>query len=96
MDIRNLTAAQIRDRAIAQSQQRLPQAQTTTSSEPSQDDVALSATAQSVRLFAEDTRVPFDQNRVDAIRAAIAEGRYHIDPDRLARNFMQIEYDIFQ
>ena len=35
-----------------------------------------------------------DQKKVDEIRAAIAEGRYKIDPDKLATNIANFENDL--
>ncbi len=98
MDIQNLTASQLRDRAIAQANQRTasPNTSTSANAERSVVDVELSAVAQTLRSVTEDSRPPFDQVRVDAIRTAISEGRYHVDPQRLAQNFLRIESDIFQ
>jgi len=98
MDIQNLTASQLRDRAIAQANQRMSSPGTPNSgtAERSVVDVELSAVAQTMRSISEDARPPFDQARVDAIRSAISEGRYHVDPERLAQNFIRIESDIFQ
>lgn len=101
MDIQSLNASQLREqlreRAISQGTNR-------TSATTAQggavgrsvDDVELSTAAQTLRQASSDTRAPFDQARVESIRSAIAEGRYHVDPERLASNFMRIEYDIFQ
>ncbi|MCL1145289.1 flagellar biosynthesis anti-sigma factor FlgM [Shewanella marinintestina] len=35
-----------------------------------------------------------DQKKVDAIKAAIAEGRYKIDPEKLASNIASLENDL--
>jgi len=35
-----------------------------------------------------------DTARVDDIRRAIAEGRYHVDPVRLAQKFLELENDL--
>lgn len=98
MDIQNLTASQLRERAIAQSNQRSPSSPTLSveQSERSVVSVELSSVAQTLRSITEDARPAFDQSRVDAIRNAISEGRYHIDPQRLAQNFTRIESEIFQ
>jgi flagellar biosynthesis anti-sigma factor FlgM len=32
----------------------------------------------------------FDEGRVDAIRQAISEGRYHVDPERLAQKILDL------
>lgn len=98
MDIQSLNASQLRERTVNQGTQR------SSSQNPgseravvrSVDGVELSEAAQTLREASGDKRVPFDQSRVDAIRQAISQGRYHIDPERLASNFMRIEYDILQ
>ena len=98
MDIQNLTASQLRDRAIAQANQRAaaPGTANAGTAERSVVDVELSSVAQTLRSITEDARPPFDQARVDAIRSAISEGRYHVDPQRLAHNFLRIESELFQ
>ncbi|HEX7036428.1 MAG TPA: flagellar biosynthesis anti-sigma factor FlgM, partial [Pseudomonadales bacterium] len=57
------------------------------------DAVRLSAEARQLREI--EHRVSeeeaFDTARVEQIRAAIAEGRYHVDPERLARRFIALE-----
>ncbi|MBY5922075.1 flagellar biosynthesis anti-sigma factor FlgM [Ferrimonas balearica] len=35
-----------------------------------------------------------DQGKVDAIKQAIAEGRYHVDPERLAQNITKFENEL--
>ena len=98
MDIQKLNPGQLRERAIAQSNQRAPAStpsSTGVSGRPAVD-VELSSAAQTLRQVTGDARPPFDQARVEAIRGAIANGNYHVDPQRLAQNFMRIESDIFQ
>lgn len=62
------------------------------------DGVRLSAEARQLRDI--EHRVAeqdaFDTSRVERIRAAIAEGRYHVDPKRLAQRFMELELQIHQ
>lgn len=57
------------------------------------DQVTLSAEARTLRRL--ESRVAeadgFDGDRVERIRAAIAEGRYHVDADRLADKFIELE-----
>lgn len=57
------------------------------------DFVRISVTAkgmlQAVKSSADDEE--FDQARVDSIRREIAEGRFPIDEDRLARKFRELE-----
>ncbi|MBY6186082.1 flagellar biosynthesis anti-sigma factor FlgM [Marinobacter hydrocarbonoclasticus] len=35
-----------------------------------------------------------DQAKVDAVRQAISEGRYHVDPERLAQNITKFENEL--
>lgn len=55
--------------------------------------VALSEGAQLLRSASERlANVPeVDESRVEAIRNAIAAGRYHVDPVRLAQRFIELE-----
>lgn len=36
-----------------------------------------------------------DLSRVQAIRSAIEQGTYHVDPQRLATNFVDLEHQLF-
>ena len=62
------------------------------------DQVQLSAEAQTLkRLENSVAEIPaFDEARVESIREAIAEGRYHVDADRLAERFMALESELNQ
>ncbi|MHB9880233.1 flagellar biosynthesis anti-sigma factor FlgM [Pacificimonas sp. ICDLI1SI03] len=51
-------------------------------------DVDLSATA--AQAFSADA--PVDRSRIDAIRTAIAEGRYPVDPQAIARSMVAFEF----
>jgi negative regulator of flagellin synthesis FlgM len=57
------------------------------------DEVRLSAQAQQLRDIESQVveQEAFDSKRVEEIRAAIAEGRYHVDPERLAERFLKLE-----
>ncbi len=61
-----------------------------------QDSVELSDGARALRAAAANVGdLPaVDAARVDAIRRAIAEGRYHVDPVRLAQKFLELENDL--
>lgn len=98
MDIHNLTASQLKDRAIALANQRTASPNVANAEQPERSvvSVELSSVAQTLRSITEDSRPAFDQSKVDAIRSAISEGRYHVDPQRLAHNFTRIESEIFQ
>ena len=66
------------------------------SAQPRQDRVELSGGAQALRCAASAAAdLPaVDAARVDSIRQAIAEGRYHVDPVRLAQKFQEFEDDL--
>ncbi len=60
------------------------------------DQVDLSANAQTLKsLEAKIHTFPeIDHAKVEAIRTAIAEGRYHVDPVRLAERFIALESEL--
>lgn len=60
------------------------------------DRVTLTQTAQQLReLEAEVRKQPVvDNNRVEALRAAIANGEYQIDATRIAEQLMRIEDEL--
>ncbi len=62
----------------------------------STDHVDLSANAQTLQsLEAKIHTFPeIDHAKVEAIRNAIAEGRYHVDPVRLAERFIALESEL--
>jgi len=68
----------------------------TASARPRHDRVELSDGAQALRSAANAAAdLPaIDSARVNAIRQAIAEGRYHVDPVRLAQKFQEFEHDL--
>lgn len=59
---------------------------------PSSEEVELSAAAR--ELNAPENVVPFDAARVAQLRDAIAQGTYHVDPERLADRFAALERDL--
>jgi len=67
-----------------------------TQPQPHHDRVELSEGAQALRSAASAASdLPaVDSQRVNAIRQAIAEGRYHVDPVRLAQKFQEFERDL--
>jgi negative regulator of flagellin synthesis FlgM len=64
----------------------------------SADEVRLSAQALQLRDIESQVAEldAFDQTRVDEIKAAISEGRYHVDPERLAERFLDLEKELNQ
>ena len=97
MDIRNLNTHQLREQGAgpAKGGEQAKQAESTAS--PRVDTVELSQDAAALNEVARNQGAePFDAARVDSIKRAIAEGRYHVDPERLAENFMKLENDLIQ
>lgn len=60
------------------------------------DRVALSETAQSLKGLAETAAASseIDAGKVERIRAQIAEGRYHVDPAKLAGRMLDLEREL--
>ena len=100
MDIRHLNASQLREQAGARGKAegtQNSQNPDAAASRPGTDSVELSADAAALKEVSLQNNVqPFDESRVEAIRQAISEGRYHVDPERLAENFTRLESQIIQ
>lgn len=101
IDINNLNPNNIADRRVkggsgAASEKTGPASESTPGSKSNDDQVRLSDEAQTLkRLENSVADLPaFDNERVESIREAIAEGRYHVDPDRLAERFMALESEL--
>ena len=63
---------------------------------PKSDSVSLTAQAQQLQSTqAKMTDIPeINEQKVQEIKLAIAEGRYKIDPEKLATNIAQFENDL--
>lgn len=75
-----------------------PSAGSAPAGKTTEDRVQLSAEAQTLKRL-QDTVADlpaFDEAKVESIREAIAEGRYHVDPERLAARFMELESQLNQ
>ena len=108
MDVNNLSSNSPLERRLREAQaQQAPEGarraedgdQTREGAKRQRDDeVSLSTQARRLRHI--ENRVAdqeaFDEKRVEEIRAAIAEGRYHIDPERLAERFVELESQLDQ
>ena len=81
-------AGQVADSSRATSDSSAPSTQ--------QDRVELSDGAKALRSLANEVAdLPaVDSARVNDIRRAISEGRYHVDPVRLAQKFSELEHDL--
>ncbi|TDF39412.1 flagellar biosynthesis anti-sigma factor FlgM [Alteromonadaceae bacterium M269] len=61
-----------------------------------QDSVSLTQSAQQLsQAQRRSTDAPVNQERVDRIRAAISNGEYRVDPERLAQNISRVEAELF-
>ena len=100
IDINNIGATQIRERALAENARESSKSAEKASSGEARGrvEVDLSGDAERLsRLEAEVRELPeIDQARVDEIRSQIAEGRYHVDPNRLAEKFIALESELAQ
>ena len=102
-DINNLNPNNIGDRRIKGSSDAAPSksdsaAESTAAPKSSDDQVRLSDEAQTLKRLQDSIAdLPaFDNDRVESIREAIAEGRYHVDPERLAERFVALESELNQ
>lgn len=101
MDITNLHANSVSDRRVKDGQASPAEGSSNAKSsqaKQSTDEVQLSDQAKSLRQLADAVaeQPAFDSERVAAIRDAIAEGRYHVDPQRLAERFVDLEMELNQ
>ncbi|GAA4890619.1 flagellar biosynthesis anti-sigma factor FlgM [Ferrimonas pelagia] len=60
------------------------------------DEVVLTEQAQQLKRAEASlaSATGIDQAKVDSIKAAIAEGRYHVDPEKLADNIARFESEL--
>jgi negative regulator of flagellin synthesis FlgM len=101
MDISNLHANSVSDRRVKGGQASPAEGSSSATSGQNKtgaDEVQLSGQARALQQLADAVaeQPAFDAQRVVAIRDAIAEGRYHVDPERLAENFIDLEYALNQ
>lgn len=100
IDINNIGATQIRDKALREGARESAKGveQATSNDNRGRVEVDLSGDAERLsRLEAEVKSLPdIDEARVESIRSQIAEGRYHVDPDRLAEKFIALESELAQ
>jgi negative regulator of flagellin synthesis FlgM len=96
INFNNIGSGQIRDQNRTPSSDSTRSASESTKSAAQQDRVELSQGAQVLQSLASEVAdLPaVDTARVDDIRRAISEGRYHVDPVRLAQKFLELENDL--
>jgi len=85
------------DQNIQKQQLVQQQQQAVASPAQRQDTVSLTAQAQQFSKAAEKASGSsgVDQEKVDKIKAAIAEGKYKVNVEQLARRIVQFEGDLF-
>ncbi len=59
----------------------------------SSDSVHLSTQAQALTSLVANTSV-FDSGKVEQIKAAISEGRFHVDPEKVANGLLETVSDL--
>jgi negative regulator of flagellin synthesis FlgM len=97
INLNNISSNQVRDQSRAsQPAEAAPANTESTQARQRPERVELSEGAQALRSAASAAAdLPaIDSARVDAIRNAISEGRYHVDPVRLAQKFQEFEDDL--
>lgn len=98
INLNNIGSNQIRDqsRAATAIDSNRPAAADASAPRSAADHVELSHSARSLQALAHEIAdLPaVDAARVDSIRSAISEGRYHVDPVRLAQKFLEFEGDL--
>jgi len=98
INLNNIGSNQIRDqsRAATATDSNRSGSGDATASRSAADRVELSDSAKSLQSLAHEIAdLPaVDAARVDSIKRAITEGRYHVDPVRLAQKFLELEGDL--
>lgn len=91
------TAAQVRSNSTKQSSDNEQASQVAAKSTPPKGDSVV-ITAQAQQLQGAQTKMAslpeIDQKKVADIKQAIAEGRYKIDPEKLAANIAHFEAEL--
>jgi negative regulator of flagellin synthesis FlgM len=99
----NVNKPQIDGQKLAQQQNAGQQAATTvasqslaTTSAPRTDSVSLTQSAQQLsQVQKKGSEAPVDQEKVDKLKKAIADGEYKVNPDVLAQKIAKLESQIF-
>ena len=101
IDINNLNPNNTPDRRVkgsASADTSATSKESSSAARSADDQVQLSDRAQTLKRMEDSVaELPaFDDARVRSIRDAIADGRYHVDPDRLAERFLALENELNQ
>jgi negative regulator of flagellin synthesis FlgM len=68
----------------------------TQSTAPRQDSVSLTSSAQQMsQVQKKSTEAPVNQEKVDQLKKAVADGEYKINPEVLAQKIAKLESQIF-
>jgi negative regulator of flagellin synthesis FlgM len=101
-NINNVNKPQIDGQKLAQQQNSGQAANTNTeqaakqSSAPRQDSVSLTSSAQQLtQVQKKSAEAPVNQEKVDKLKKAIADGEYKINPEVLAQKIAKLESQIF-
>ncbi|WP_333608539.1 flagellar biosynthesis anti-sigma factor FlgM [Arsukibacterium sp.] len=91
-------ADQLLQRQQSTTQQATTQQTTQQTALQRQDSVSITPQAQQLTKLQEKANASsgIDQEKVDKIKQAIAEGKYKINLEQLARRIMQFEGDLFE
>lgn len=94
--LNSAATAQVRSSSTKLSNEQPAQAATKTATPPRSDSVVITAQAQQLQgAQAKMASLPeIDQKKVAEIKQAIAEGRYKIDPEKLATNIASFEAEL--
>lgn len=96
MDINKVHPGQVSERRLDKTQERpIEDRQVDQEDRSARSEVSLSDSARSL-LRANTDGQHYDAAKVDAIRQAISQGRYPVDPERLAERFISLERQINQ
>jgi negative regulator of flagellin synthesis FlgM len=98
----NVNKPQIDGQKLSQQQTQSQSASANTaqtaaqSSAPRQDSVSLTSSAQQLsQVQKKSTEAPVNQEKVDKLKKAIADGEYKINPEVLAQKIAKLESQIF-
>jgi len=84
------------NRSPSRSESGAPRSDSVKESKGSQDSVSLSQQGKAMGKLQQDmaAQPSFDSAKVAAIKEAIANGSYQVDPDKLADNMMKFEKEL--
>jgi negative regulator of flagellin synthesis FlgM len=65
--------------------------------EAATDSVSLTPQAQQLKSLQEKAQQQpaFDSKKVEELKKAISEGKYHVDAEKLAKNIAAFEFDVY-